>query len=452
MAEIVKLTGNPVSDELQAILERLENGEHVDISDIAQTDEVKMAYSNINFSMPTIHLSNREELRNHIFDVIYQKGSVEYDAAGKEIVDENGNIAYNGNVENNSRLDIVIGLPGSGKSSSVTNLISEEFSSRVIDNDEIKKLIPQYNDGWGTQVVHEESKLIADTLFRQSVFNHENIVLPKVGSDWESLLKDYIEPARQEGYTVNIHYVELDINKAVGRMLNRFITTGRFIPPEVFDKYQDQYGHNKIAATFEIAKASDVVDGYSRWDNNVLKGQRPILKEHYGLTGNYIKHALLERGEQNGKNDEGKNDGALTGGESNIRIGRGYTASGGKIAQSDGSAQRIADRGAEKNVSQGNDEVHGKVLLNDPSSGDTMYGVSFGEEGTPHVNRYDTRNGRKIESADDLIKSAAKDGTVILKFDPNRKPSVLDKIEKYNKNNGNDQQDISTPVRAGGER
>lgn len=38
-----------------------------------------------------------------------------------------------------SRLDIIVGLPGSGKSSALADAISQEFNSIIIDNDEAKR-------------------------------------------------------------------------------------------------------------------------------------------------------------------------------------------------------------------------------------------------------------------------------------------------------------------------
>ena len=52
-------------------------------------------------------------------------------------------------------------------------------------------------------------------------------------------MQHYIYPAISSGYVVNIHYVDLDRNKALGRMLNRFIEDGRFLKPELIEKYNN---------------------------------------------------------------------------------------------------------------------------------------------------------------------------------------------------------------------
>lgn len=68
---------------------------------------------------------------------------------GTATIDDGGEVRYNGYVAKESRLDIIIGLPASGKSSAIVDTLSQEFKSRVIDNDEAKKKIPQFNNGWG---------------------------------------------------------------------------------------------------------------------------------------------------------------------------------------------------------------------------------------------------------------------------------------------------------------
>ena len=45
---------------------------------------------------------------------------------------------------------------------------------------------------------------------------------------------------------VNLHYVDMDRNKALGRMLNRFIDEGRFLDPVLIDKYNNAEVGNKI--------------------------------------------------------------------------------------------------------------------------------------------------------------------------------------------------------------
>lgn len=276
-----KLTGKPVSEDLQNVLLRLEKGEYVPIEDIERTPELKLARSCLNNSIATNKLSGREELQDHILEQLQKKGAA--------VIDSNGKVQYNGDVSKNSRLDIVIGFPGSGKSTAIVDVISNEFHSQIVDNDEAKKLIPEFNNGWGAGVVHEESQKISEQQLFEALLNQENIVLPKVGSDYNKI-NEIVSIAKTLGYEVNIHFVDLDREKALGRMLSRFVEEGRFLDPKLIDKYCNNIDGNKIARCYEMLKKGGIVDGYSKWSNDVERGERPILIEAE-CSGKFIRNA-----------------------------------------------------------------------------------------------------------------------------------------------------------------
>lgn len=125
------------------------------------------------------------------------------------------------------------------------DIISQEFHSKLIDNDEAKKMIPQCNDGCGASVVHGESQYVSDLTFFAAIKQHENIVLPKVGSNAQKLEDAYIQSAKENGYKVYLHFVDVPREIALGRMLNRFIEDGRFLEPRLIDKYANEREGNK---------------------------------------------------------------------------------------------------------------------------------------------------------------------------------------------------------------
>lgn len=288
MAKTVKLTGLPVSYKMQDILYKLDHKENVEIKDIYETDEIILAETNVLDSTPSYKLKNREPLQEAIKNELLSLGSFT----------ENGGLT--GEVIQGKRLDIVIGLPASGKSSAIVETLSEEFNARVIDNDMAKERIPQFNNGWGAGVVHRESQMIEEKVFAQALANGDNIVLPKVGAEAKWVIEDYVKPAKELGYEVNVHYVDLDRNKALGRMLNRFIETGRYLQPKLIEKYAPMDKENHIDVSYEELKQSELVDGYSKWDNDVGRGEKPILVESNNLKGNYISEARKEIMENDG--------------------------------------------------------------------------------------------------------------------------------------------------------
>ncbi|MCM1551445.1 MAG: zeta toxin family protein, partial [Butyrivibrio sp.] len=258
---IFNMTGQPVSQEMADAIDRLGQGEYIPCEELKKIPEVSRAYSILKEEEKKTNIDpeNRESQQDSVYAAMEQITSATVDENGKIVVDENGETVYNGIVNREARLDIVIGLPASGKSSSLVDPISSEFHSRLIDNDEAKKRFPKYNNGWGAAAVHKESKDICNKLFRDCILEKENIVLPKVGSDSTKLLESYIQKAKEEGYRVYVHFADLDRNKTLGRMLSRYCEDGRFLKPELADKYApviEGKTQNCIQEAYEVLKAS----------------------------------------------------------------------------------------------------------------------------------------------------------------------------------------------------
>lgn len=262
---INKLTGEPVSNEMLNVLEQLKQGKDVSRDVINNLKEMKEAYSCVSQSTPTHLLKNRNGIKDGVLNQLQNMGSA--------VTESNGAVSFSGEIQCDKRMDIVIGLPAAGKSSALAEPISELCQSRIIDSDEAKKRLPEYNNGWGAGVVHTESQNIADLQFNEAISKGENIVYPRVGGDCDEM-KKYISDAKKQGYKVYVHYNDLNQNKALGRMLQRFLETGRFISPDLITKYG-----NSIENTYQSLKNSNVIDGYSKWSNDVPLGHRPKLIE-----------------------------------------------------------------------------------------------------------------------------------------------------------------------------
>lgn len=287
------LWNKPVSNEFEDAVSKLERGEQVNNDILFNTPEIKEGERiqaetweklrkqyNLEDTKKireqgtkNIDPNERVELHNAIKEDIMNRGSARYTT-----VDGKKKTVYDNPIRTDRRLDIVAGLPASGKSSAIVDDISNIYGSRVHDNDEIKALIPEFQDGWGAGLVHEESSDLSQNFIKESIDKGENIVLPKVGSKVDSLLP-IIEAAKENGYSVNLHYVELPREKAKGRMLSRFASQQRYFKPDMPDKYFDEAGNSLIEKTYEELKGMGVLDGYSKWDNDVKRGESPKLIE-----------------------------------------------------------------------------------------------------------------------------------------------------------------------------
>jgi predicted kinase len=178
-------------------------------------------------------------------------------------------------VKRHRELVIVLGPPAAGKST-IANDIAIARGAAIIDSDEIKKSLPEFDGGVGASAVHEESSALTKDL--QSVMIHRgtNVVLPKVGETFASIEK-VIALYRKGGYRVSVVNMAVTPENAYRRMIGRFAATGRIIPPE----YLDMVG-SKPSLTYHELKIKGAADGYAEIDNNGAFGQPQRITDRAG--------------------------------------------------------------------------------------------------------------------------------------------------------------------------
>lgn len=182
---------------------------------------------------------------------------------------------------------LVIGGPGSGKSSLAERFI-EEHGALEIDADLAKTakredgsyMLPEFAGGSGASAVHEESSEITGHLIERAIVAGDNIVLPAVGKS-EKSVNNYIGLMYAAGYKVHLVDVDVDPDIATERALKRWrrpdssgkpTYKGRFVDPNYI---LNQVGTNP-RRNYEKAKRHEGVYSYSRYDNN---GRYPQLVE-----------------------------------------------------------------------------------------------------------------------------------------------------------------------------
>lgn len=221
------------SPELQSVIDRLSSNETVDIEEIENVPQIKSLTAIVEDKAETylINTPARSKLRAKVTKELLKLGSA--------IVDNKDKVRYNGNVKQERRADIVIGLSAAGKSSVLVNPLSEFYSSRIIDSDMAKELLPEFDDGMGANAVHRESQDIIDNVLEGAISNGDNLVWPIVGGGSVDNILSKIERLKAQGYSVYLHLNELPNNKAIARSLNRYLEDGRFIPPGIIREYGD---------------------------------------------------------------------------------------------------------------------------------------------------------------------------------------------------------------------
>jgi len=136
-------------------------------------------------------------------------------------------------VARNREATIILGPPAAGKST-IANDIAIARRAAIIDSDEIKKSIPGFDRGVGAKAVHEESSTLGKILTARILNSGTNVIIPKVGDSAASILKQ-IDLLKESGYSVRIVNMAVSPDNAYRRMIGRFASTGRIIPPAYLD-------------------------------------------------------------------------------------------------------------------------------------------------------------------------------------------------------------------------
>jgi len=322
------LTGKPVSSEMKAVQNKLAIGHEVPIEDIMDTPEVKWAESRMKKG-DTIPYRSKPYTEDEMAEMVSpERFSLQEDIRdeindlGSAVIDKDGKAHYTGRVRQEKRLDVVIGPPAAGKSSALADWLSQRFGSRVLDSDMVKERLPEYENGLNSGYLHNESRYIWNLTMIDAAERNENVVLPVVGGSLSSVQRN-IALFEDAGYSVNVHYVTLERGKTLSRALGRFVSDGRYIDPS----YLYSVTNGNIDKTYEALKTGGELYGYSKWNNDVARGQHPILLESKGIGTEVFDDP---RGKTDGRISvhDGRDGGSLG--------GSGSKAQGGKSSEGKG--------------------------------------------------------------------------------------------------------------------
>jgi len=280
-------TGKPISKALNDCIDALMCGVAVTAAEIEQTPEWKLAREQLRQHRATnwkkngfvythnIDTKERGELRSKVeSDALAEVITREQNPDAFDYADKTGAELKPWKVKRGHVIDVITGLPAAGKSTTFANKLSVENEARLIDSDEFKKRMPEYNRGLGADMVHEESSRIAKRVFQKAVERGENITYPVIGFKADKL-REMFKYLRDNGYTIRLHLNEMDANKAKGRMLLRFAERGRFLPLSLFRKYG-----NKPTDAYNAVKGE--VDFYEKYRSETGIGEKPKLIEKGG--------------------------------------------------------------------------------------------------------------------------------------------------------------------------
>ena len=226
------------SSEASVLYHKIKDGNYPAVDELKnsnvtkQIDELSSFYKAAFGSTDKINTPEREELRQQIAKKFLSIGSARTQSI--DFKTKRHNYVYDGPVSKDYEMELVLGLPASGKSTRVTDPDSEAMKAFILDCDVIKELIPEFQEsyGGGADAVHFESMDIMNRTikeFTEGSLKGTNVIIPIVASDFDELMNTYIKPFEAAGYNVRAKFVPCEENASVSRNIARELETGRII-------------------------------------------------------------------------------------------------------------------------------------------------------------------------------------------------------------------------------
>lgn len=277
----------PASDtgeaQLQEILRRLQND--IENPDVARTGPTEI--DDMNFTHPDTGegIVQALERAGREFDELGSTHAIRPDepvnfegvdmTRGAMREEIGARIYGEGALRKERTVDIIMGVPASGKSSLIElGGLRADRGALLIDADDAKAMLPEFDNGFGANRVHDESAAIVEgAVMPRALMAGDNVVWPIVGKTEKGVL-DKIALFKEHGYTVNVHYMHLDEKIATWRSLDRFNSAGRLLDPQYV--FAVNGGPLKV---FNKIKGRREIDGWAHYDNDVSFGEKPRLLE-----------------------------------------------------------------------------------------------------------------------------------------------------------------------------
>ena len=224
-------------EEARALYERIVSGDYPTMEElranpvVAQLDALSAYYKALYGNTADIDTPERKALREEILARFLSLGSARTDH-----LDENGFpvYVYDGPMKQEYWMELVLGLPASGKSTRIVDPDSEAMGAFILDPDVIKAELPEYKEshGAGSDAIHFEGMDIfaeAVRAFTEGDMKGTNAIIPIVSSDLNDLMDSYIRPFEEAGYNVKVKFREAEPNAAAARVVMRELRGGQLI-------------------------------------------------------------------------------------------------------------------------------------------------------------------------------------------------------------------------------
>lgn len=126
------------------------------------------------------------------------------------------------------------GGPASGKTTLLNSgLVNIPENAVLAAGDDIKAMLPEYENGANAPFVHEESAYLAKVVMEKASSENYNVIYDGTGDGGIRSLRSKVDKLSKNGQPVHGVYVTVDIDTAINRSLARANATGRYMPSSV---------------------------------------------------------------------------------------------------------------------------------------------------------------------------------------------------------------------------
>lgn len=185
---------------------------------------------------------------------------------------------------------IMMGGPGSGKSSMIRGLDKADFvevNADLVKSGEdargrvpAKTGLPEYREAVAASardaaaITHEESSELSKRIRDAAIDQNKNLIFDGTGNNINSYTQ-MINTLKAKGYEVTLMMPDLDLADGLERVRVRAEKEGRYVPDEVVKR--DFFKHTYATAPRNFEPLTKLVDNFQLFDNRVPKGNPPRL-------------------------------------------------------------------------------------------------------------------------------------------------------------------------------
>lgn len=168
----------------------------------------------------------------------------------------------------------LMGGAGAGKGTIRNTLLKKHPEYLVIDPDQIKESMPEYQTGLKNKEksvasrVHEKSVALSKEALINAIREEKSFIYDSTGGRVDDY-KVQMSAAKEKGMKVKLIYVDTEVFTCLARVKEREVKTGRNVP-------DDDVMVTNLLAQMNFTELRTYADSWKRYNNN---GEKPKLEE-----------------------------------------------------------------------------------------------------------------------------------------------------------------------------